>query len=136
FADARAPADDRAAASMLDQLARAMPSSALEQSRALILADASGKVLAVFPPMTQTPATLLEWLGESQPLTTFADRAGVMTIRLADGMEGIATVRALPASSGQIALVQPSPRALDNWRGRALGYLSLLGGTFVALLGL
>ena len=33
-------------------------------------------------------------LGEAQPLTVFADRAGVMTVRLADGTEAIATVRA------------------------------------------
>ena len=77
--------------------------------------DAAGKVLAVHPPAMPVPATLIDLLGEAQPLSTFADRAGVMTIKLASGVDGIATVRSLPASSGQIALVQPLPRVLSGW---------------------
>ena len=73
----------------------------------LLLTDALGSVLATHPPTAAHPPTLADLLGEAQPLTLFADRAGVMTIRLATGEDGIATVRALPASAGQVAIVQP-----------------------------
>src|SRR5690606_22493532 len=80
-----APADGNAAAAQLDRLVRAMPTSALAQGRTLVLADAGGKVLAIHPDSSERPATLLGMLGEGQPLTTFTDRAGVMTIRLPGG---------------------------------------------------
>ena len=101
-----------------------------------MLVDAAGKVLAVHPPAMPVPATLIDLLGEAQPLSTFADRAGVMTIKLASGVDGIATVRSLPASSGQIALVQPLPRVLSGWWSRTVGHVSLLGATIVVLLGI
>jgi two-component system cell cycle sensor histidine kinase PleC len=131
-----APADRNAAAAQLDALVRTIPPSALAQSRTLVLANAAGKVLATHPVTTSIPATLLDLLGETQPLTTFADRAGVMTIKLASGEDGIATVRSLPASSGQIALVQPLPRVLSSWLSRTIGHVSLLGATIVVLLGI
>lgn len=131
-----APTDRNAAAAQLDALVRTIPPSALAQSRTLVLVNAAGKVLATHPVTTSIPATLLDLLGETQPLTTFADRAGVMTIKLASGEDGIATVRSLPASSGQIALVQPLPRVLSSWLSRTIGHVSLLGATIVVLLGI
>lgn len=131
-----APTDRNAAAAQLDALVRTIPPSALAQSRTLVLVNAAGKVLATHPVTTSIPATLLDLLGDTQPLTTFADRAGVMTIKLASGEDGIATVRTLPASSGQIALVQPLPRVLSSWLSRTIGHVSLLGATIVVLLGI
>lgn len=131
-----APVDRNAAAAQLDALVRAMPPSALAQSRTLVLVNAAGKVLAVHPPTVTVPETLIDLLGEAQPLSTFADRAGVMTIRLASGVDGIATVRSLPASSGQIALLQPLPRVLSGWWSRTIGHVSLLAATIVVLLGI
>ncbi|WP_210485662.1 sensor histidine kinase [Microvirga antarctica] len=131
-----APTDRNAAAAQLATLVRGMPQSALAQSRTLVLVNAAGKVMAVHPATESFPDTLIELLGESQPLTTFADRAGVMTIKLASGDDGIATVRNLPASSGQIALVQPVPRVLSGWWTRTIGHVSLLGATIVVLLGI
>ena len=131
-----APADRNAAAAQLDAVVRGMPAAAFTQSRTLVLVDAAGKVLAVHPPAMPVPATLIDLLGEAQPLSTFADRAGVMTIKLASGVDGIATVRSLPASSGQIALVQPLPRVLSGWWSRTVGHVSLLGATIVVLLGI
>ncbi|KAB0265645.1 sensor histidine kinase [Microvirga brassicacearum] len=131
-----APTDRNAAAAQLDALVRTIPPSALAQSRTLVLVNAAGKVLATHPVTISIPATLLDLLGETQPLTTFADRAGVMTIKLASGEDAIATVRSLPASSGQIALVQPLPRVLSGWLSRTIGHVSLLGATIVVLLGI
>jgi len=132
----RAPADKAQAAAQLVALAKEMPASALSQSRSLLLIDQSGAVLAMHPPADTVPQTLAEVLGDAQPLAVFADRAGVMTIKMPDGNEGIATVRALPASSGQIAIVQPLPHVLSGWWTRTIGHVSLLGATIMVLIGI
>ncbi|MBZ6076436.1 sensor histidine kinase [Microvirga puerhi] len=132
----KAPANAAEASAQLLTLVTGMPSSALSRSRMLLLADPSGKVIAAYPTTTGAPRTLNDILGDAQPLTTFADRAGVMTIRLASGDQGIATVRSLPASNGQIAIVQPLPHVLSGWWARTVGHVSLLGATIVVLLGI
>ncbi|MFC4174659.1 ATP-binding protein [Microvirga sp. GCM10011540] len=134
--DRAAPADHAAAVAQLAGLAESMPDSALAHSRTLLLVDQSGKVLAVYPAMENAPGTLAEVLGDAQPLALFADRAGVMTIRLASGQEGIATVRSLPASSGRIAVIQPLPDVLSGWWTRTIGHVSLLAATIVVLIGI
>ncbi|WP_243367619.1 PAS domain-containing sensor histidine kinase [Microvirga solisilvae] len=131
-----APADRTQAAAHLVALAKDMPASALNQSRSLLLIDHSGAVLAMHPQADIVPRTLADVLGDAQPLALFADRAGVMTIKMSDGNEGIATVRSLPASSGQIAIVQPLPHVLSGWWTRTIGHVSLLGATIMVLLGI
>ena len=111
-----APVADRdGAGAQLAALARSLPASAFARGRTLLIADASGAVLASHPALDRLPASLADLLGEMQPLTSYADRAGVMTVRT-DGQDDlIATVRNLPDRSGQIALVQPvraHPRGL------------------------
>ena len=136
LSDRAAPADRAAAAAQLNALARSMPESALEHSRTLLLVGRSGTILAAHPAMAAIPRTLADVLGDAQPLALFADRAGVMTIRLAGGEDGIATVRSLAASDGQIAVIQPLPRVLSGWWTRTIGHVSLLGATIVVLLGI
>ncbi|MBB4039355.1 two-component system cell cycle sensor histidine kinase PleC [Microvirga flocculans] len=131
-----APADRAQAKAHLEQLAKEMPPSALTQSRTLMLVDQAGAILAVHPSMEEAPAKLSDILGDAQPLMLFADRAGVMTIKLPGDLEGMATVRSLPASSGQIALVQPMPHILSGWWSRTIGHVSLLGATITVLLGI
>ncbi|PVE25570.1 PAS domain-containing sensor histidine kinase [Microvirga sp. KLBC 81] len=132
----RALTNKRQAAAQLAALVKGMPASALSQSRSLLLMDQSGAVLAMYPQTDSAPETLAEVLGDAQPLALFADRAGVMTIRMSDGNEGIATVRSLPSSSGQIAIVQPLPHVLSGWWMRTIGHVSLLGATIMVLLGI
>lgn len=129
-------AGQAAAGAQVAALVRALPSGALARGRTLLLADAEGAVQTSYPPSESAPRQLVDLLGESQPLTIFADRAGVMTVRLANGEEAIATVRNLPASAGQIAVVQPMARVLSSWQSRALGQASILGAAAIVLIGL
>jgi PAS domain S-box-containing protein len=82
-----------------------------------------------------SPARWASFWGDAQPVTFFADRAGVMRIKLTNGEEAIATVRALPAGSARLAVVQPLSRVLENWWSRVLGQVSLLGAAAVVLAG-
>src|ERR1700704_3248131 len=58
---------------------------------------------------------LIDVLGPTQPLTTFGAAAGVLEIPLADGSLAFGTVRGLPASNGEIAILQARAEALAAW---------------------
>ena len=131
-----APVDRIEAAFQLDELVKELPAGALARGRGLLLADRAGTVQASYPAVASALRTLADLLGEAQPLTVFADRAGVMTIRLSDGLDGLATVRALPGSSGQIVVVQPLTDILAAWRARTAGQITLLGAVTVVLVGI
>jgi len=87
-----------------------------------------GHVIASEPVIGQTRRTLVDFLGQTQPLTAFGDRAGVMRITLPGGSEVFASVRNLAAPLGQVAVIQPISRALSTWQQRR-GGLALLFAT-------
>lgn len=87
-----------------------------------------GHIVASEPAIGQTQRTLVDFLGPTQALTAFGDRAGVMRITLPGGMEALATVRNLAAPLGQVAVLQPVSRALSTWQQRRSG-LALLFAT-------
>jgi len=124
------------AARALAELAKTLPVGALAHGRLLLLADSSGTVQASHPESSLAPRTLSELFGDAQPLTLFADRAGVMTVRLATGEEAIATVRDLPTQLGQIAVIQPVGSVLTNWRSHAFSQVFLLTAAAVVLIGI
>lgn len=98
--------------------------------RIVHVSDAGGQVVASEPVIGQTQRTLIDFLGQTQPLTVFGDRAGVMKITLPGGPDVFATVRNLAAPFGQVAVMQPVSRALSLWqeRRRALMVLFASGG--------
>jgi two-component system cell cycle sensor histidine kinase PleC len=118
----------------LAALTQGLPSAALARGRTILVAGSDGRITGAHPDLPNRPRNLEDLLGETQPLTVFADQAGVLTIRLADGAEAIATVRRLPG--GHVAVVQPVSRVLATWNARAMAQVMLLGGTAVVLLGL
>jgi two-component system cell cycle sensor histidine kinase PleC len=107
-------------------LGRALAPAAYSSGRQVYVTHGSGEIIAAEPPGSTGRRTLLDVLGAAQPLTVFADRAGVMLVKSPHG-EVLATVRSLPSPLGQIALVQPTQHALAP--------ASLRGRTIVVLLG-
>src|SRR3954463_10674873 len=118
------------------RLARALPAGAPPNGRMLLTASPAGEILAAHPPASLGPRLLSEILGEAQPLTLFGDRAGVMAIRLGNDAPALATVRGLPGSQGQIAVVHLTERLLSAWRMRTLSEVSLLAAAVFVILGL
>ena len=125
-----------AADARLAALLRALPPSALPRERRVLIANETGVVLAAYPSDAPSKRTLDDLLGDAQPLTAFAERAGVMRIALGDGRDAYATVRKLAGAAGQIAVVQPVESALAEWRNRSLGQGSLLAAAVFVILGL
>jgi len=98
-------------------LARVLPAWAMVPGRRYILTNAEGVVTAVTPATDATIGhRLVDLLGPSQPLTTFAAGAGVMDIVLPDATRALATVRTLGAPFGQFAVLQSREAALTAWR--------------------
>jgi two-component system cell cycle sensor histidine kinase PleC len=92
-----------------------------------------GHVVSSEPAIGQTQRTLVDFLGPTQPLTAFGDRAGVMRITLPDGLEVLATVRNLAAPLGQVAVLQPVARALSTWQQRRSGLAMLFATAGIVL---
>ena len=105
--------------------------------RTLLVTDADGVIIASSPPRLAIGRGLTDVLGEGQPLTTFASRAGVLDIVTPGGVEVFATVRNLASPLGQVAAIAPRGAALMSWRsGAALTVtLSATTGFVVLILG-
>jgi two-component system cell cycle sensor histidine kinase PleC len=128
---------DRSAASReLDTLARSLPEAALSRGRMLLLLDQGSTVLAAYPASGRAPERLMDLQGEIQVVATYADRAGVMTVTLGDGVKAIATVRKLPLGGGEIAVVQSVPQVLSAWQTRTFGQVTLVTAVMIVLVGI
>ncbi len=101
----------------------------------VLLADASGVVIASEPQRTLASATLTSLLGASEPLTILAEKAGALRIETTDGKDEFAAVRNLRSTSGQIAFATPVVDMLEGWRQSARATILLLGSTALALVG-
>lgn len=117
------------------RLATSLPLSAAASGRRIYVSDDSGRIIATSgAPEGQPPADLLTLLGPAQPLTTFAERAGVMTVTLPDGSSALATVRNVSANHiGQVAFVQNVDDALEPWRAGARSSVAVYASTGVVL---
>ncbi|HEV7874842.1 MAG TPA: ATP-binding protein [Enterovirga sp.] len=114
----------------LQRVIRAIPASVLAQGRTILLADAQAKVVAGSPSTAAVAATLTDLFGEGQPLTFFADRAGVMSVHLGDGSEVLATIRGV--SDGSIVVFQPLAAILSETRTRFVGEFGVLAALLLA----
>lgn len=100
--------------------------------RQMIITNVAGDIIASEPPVRPGQTTLIDVLGPSQPLTTFADKAGVISLPLASG-NALATVRNLVQPLGQIALIQPMGAALQTSQTRGHLVVMLLGASVLVL---
>ncbi|TCT07590.1 PAS domain-containing sensor histidine kinase [Aquabacter spiritensis] len=114
-------------------LAEAMPPRATAAGRRIFVTDPSGRVLAAAPEGAGQIKTLTEILDPSQPLTVFAERAGVLEVTIGD-VPSLATVRNLTPPLGQIVFVQPMSGALASWSDSTTLTITLFTTTGAVLL--
>jgi two-component system cell cycle sensor histidine kinase PleC len=117
-------------------LAQAVPSRALARRQQVIVSDAAGNIAGAAPALSGSNSTLNDYLGPSQPLTVFAEKAGVLRIELADGSEALASVRTLDPPFGQVAIVYPMVAVLAEWEAASLRAAVLVICTVVVLIAL
>ncbi len=94
----------------------ATPAQAVTNGRQFFIADLNGKIVAAEPEAPHAIGKLLiDIFGPSQPLTVYAERAGVIEFTIPSGKSALATVRNLRDDLGQIASLQLRDSALENW---------------------
>ena len=94
-----------------------LPSRATLDGRQLMVTDADGKIVVTDPVRPDIEGkTLIDVLGESQPLTTFGAKAGVLELTLVDGTPAFATVHQLADGGSMVAAVQPTDAVFGSWR--------------------
>ena len=128
--------DRLAGSNELQTLARSLPNPALSRGRTLLLVDEGGTILAAYPHPATTPERLNGLQDELQVVASYADRAGVMTITLGDGVEAIATARKLPQGRGSIVVVQSVQQILSAWRTRTFGQVTVVAAVMIVLVGI
>ena len=123
---------DQPAAALLAHL---VPAQALRHGLRIVVSNGTGAVTAASPPGT-AKSSLSEELGASEPLTIFAEKAGVMRLVLPDGEEALATVNSLPTIGGQVAVLQTMADVLAEWHDghtRAIVLVASVGAVLAAL---
>ncbi|MDQ0324493.1 two-component system cell cycle sensor histidine kinase PleC [Rhodopseudomonas julia] len=115
-------------------LANALPPGAEDSGRVTVLADPLGKIVAVDPYAVELVGRSLDdLLGAGQPLTTLGERAGVLSIRLPDGSDVLATVHHIGEATGSVAIYQPLSAVFANWRSRVSREATVFVGTSIIL---
>jgi two-component system, cell cycle sensor histidine kinase PleC len=131
---------DKTLSSSLDwqsALAASLPKAATRDGRMALFADAEGNIQARAPLDGERAGNLLTVLGPQQPLTTFGAEAGVLRLTLLDGTDAIVTVRNIPHTDAQLAMIQPVASAIADWKSGAMLEITLLvcTGLVLALIG-
>jgi two-component system cell cycle sensor histidine kinase PleC len=114
-------------------LIQSLPERALSRGQRVLVSNDTGAIVAAYPPELGIGGALLDRLGLTQPLTVFAEKAGVLRINLADGTDVLATVRTLKAPLGQIAFIHPMDSVLEEWRNVAFRTAVTLIATILVL---
>ncbi|HUZ91503.1 MAG TPA: ATP-binding protein [Methylocella sp.] len=117
-------------------LAQAEPSRAMARRQQVIVTDAAGSIIGAAPALSGSFGTLNDYLGASQPLTIFAEKAGVLRIELADGSDALASVHTLDPPFGQVAIVYPMVTVLAEWEAASFRAAVLVICTVVVLIAL
>jgi two-component system cell cycle sensor histidine kinase PleC len=114
---------------------RGLPRPAASAGRWLLVTNTAGVVVATSPSAAAAVGQrLVDIVGRTQLMTTFGARAGVQEITLIDGTAVLATVRALKAPLGQLAIIHPLSDVLTRWRSDTALTVTLFATTLFVLL--
>ena len=133
-----APTADEAPLSqntLLNTIADALPLGATGNGRRILVSDRDGVVVATAPHSISDEGTrLVRTIGETQPLTTFGTRAGVLEIVLPDETLAFATVHHLTGNLGSVAVIEPTEYVYNDWRADISLNVTIFIGTSAILL--
>jgi two-component system cell cycle sensor histidine kinase PleC len=116
-----------------------IPATTLAYGRRIYIVDGNGRILHSSYAATTPPIHLEEVAPGIQPVLAFAERAGVLQLRLAAGGDALVTGRRLlntPDGGAHVVVLQPVDAALESWRNRTTAIVILfitLGGVVAAL---
>ncbi len=119
----------------LNILANALPAGATADGRQIYVTDADGTIIASTPrSLAQENQPLAAAIGETQLLTTFGERAGVLEIPLPDGEPAYAALYNLGPPLGAVVVVEPLAGVFGPWRSDVSLNVAIFVGTSAILL--
>ncbi|GJE43659.1 PAS domain-containing sensor histidine kinase [Methylobacterium soli] len=118
------------------RLGSLMPEGSLQAGRQVLVISPAERIVAAYPPLSGSYETLSEVIGEVQALSTLGERAGVMSLTLANGQAAFATMRQVPGDTARIAVVQPLDPIVASWNERAHHQAVLLGAAGLVIIGI
>lgn len=122
-------------ADVLNALADALPPNGTAEGRRIYVTNAAGTVIATAPRLeTDENLPLTAIIGETQPLTTFGTRAGVLEIALPGDEPALAAASELDAPLGFVAVVEPMSGVYREWRSNVSLNVTIFVGTSAILL--
>ena len=127
-------APDQLTNRLIAALADHAPKGSTRDGRVLLISNHLGKIVAQEPNFGQQNIYLSDILEPTQPLLTFGERAGVMTVTMLE-TEGkaIVTTRHLGDSIGALTVYQPKEAILKQWRADVSLNASIFIGTGLLL---
>lgn len=127
---------DAAEAAIRTRLQALLPVGLLNHGRQILVVSPSEAIIAAHPALATRGGRLTDLIGEMQALSTLGERAGVMTLTLADGEPALAAIRALPRGGGQIAVLQPMSEITASWSARMRNQSLLLAAAGIVIVGI
>jgi two-component system cell cycle sensor histidine kinase PleC len=112
----RTTREQRADARRLQDALAPFAGRAQFRNRDIIVSDTRGIVLAATSVRNGPGRQLVDIFGPDHLLSTFAHSATAREIELADGTRAFAIIHPLRAPLGNLAIIEPSARALARWR--------------------
>ncbi len=109
----------------------ALPVRLAPPGRRFYLTDAQGQIIGSHNATQDIGGALANKLGSALPITIFGEKAGVMTMRLENGGEALASARTLREPHGQVAVIQSKADILAKWRASSLRLAILVGSTIL-----
>lgn len=121
---------------LIAALANFKPTGATKDGRVLLIIDTNGRVVAEEPISKGHKGTYLsDILEPTQPLLTFGERAGVMSLSMVSTQEpALVTVRHLNNNLGSVAIYQSEEALLAQWRADVSLNSSIFLGTGILLI--
>lgn len=116
-------------------LGEALPPRATSNSRQILLTDPNGNIVASSPTRPDMEGLkITSLLGDTQPMTFFGKRAGVLTLHEGTPDATLATVHHLQDKVGMIAILQPIKAIYAPWRAELSANVTIFVATAMVLL--
>ncbi|MTI17036.1 PAS domain S-box protein [Rhodobacteraceae bacterium RKSG542] len=116
-------------------LSESLPPRATSQSRQIVVTDPNGKIVASAPTNPNIEGlSITSLVGNTQPMTFFGKRAGVLNINEGTTNASLATIHHLNGRLGMVGIIQPEDAVYAAWRAQVSSNVTIFIGISVVLL--
>ena len=130
------PAAGQADEAIAARLGALLPGETLQSGRRILVVSPSEQILAAHPALPGPGRALAQVVGETEALSSFGERAGVVRLTLPDGGEALGAMRRLPGDERRLAVVQPVEPLTVQWSAHMRRQALMLAATAIVVVGI